>query len=160
MVPIGSSVRYRKRWDKGCVLNRKEREQVHDAIDELPSVARRQQTQLSARSLDVLPLSGARVKGIWRLKLPPFRVIFVPANDEILVLHLERRHDNSYKNVDDFDRSPDSVEGLDRFVVTRRGQGVHVIEVPDPVHSQAASERRTSARAAVMPRGTKYRKNM
>lgn len=122
----GSAVRYRKRWDKGCRVTAKERDRIQDAIDLLPVVARRQmQIGDDQRRLDVEPLAGARVKDMWRLKLPPFRVIFVPANDEVLVLQLERRHDHSYDNVDD----------LDRFVLTRRGEGVQVVEVTKPASS-------------------------
>src|SRR5947208_1928198 len=111
----GTVIRFRKRHEKAR-LNEEERDRVRRAIYRLPVHLRGELT-----GLDVAQLKGARIRGLWRLKEPPFRVIFLPAESEILVLVLDRRDDNTYDNLD----------RLDRLAIVRRGDGVEVVDVEE-----------------------------
>jgi hypothetical protein len=114
-VPTRTVVHHAKRCER-TALTPKERERVAEATYKLPGHMRGQIT-----NLDIAPLKDARVRGLYRLKLPPFRVFFRVAGPEILVLEIARRDEHTYDNLD----------RLNRLAFVRRGGGVHVVEVAE-----------------------------
>jgi hypothetical protein len=118
MAAVAESVRYLPRWIR-CNLSIGELAGVRDQIEKLPySIGGGRQ---NLYGLDAIPLSGGRRNRWWRLKVPPFRVFFLPAGDEIVVAEVVRRDDDTY----------DDLARLDRYLLVRSGTGLRVV-VPDP----------------------------
>lgn len=115
MATVEFHPRYRR-----CELTGRERTKVKEAILQLPAAMTGQ-----FNSLNISPIRQTRLRGVYRLKLPPFRVIFQVAGKRVFVLALERRDDNTYSH-------------LDRLAYRRNATGVVVVEVPDPEHAKPA----------------------
>jgi mRNA-degrading endonuclease RelE of RelBE toxin-antitoxin system len=93
---------------------------VRAALRQLPSAFGGQ-----FHSLDIEPVKQTRHKGIWRLKVPPYRVIFQVAGRRIYALDLDRRDDNTYKNID-------------RLIYRRVDRGIALVEAPESRPEEAA----------------------
>jgi mRNA-degrading endonuclease RelE of RelBE toxin-antitoxin system len=88
-------------------------EKVRAAVLQLPSAFGGQ-----FHNLDIEPVRQTRHKGIWRLKVPPYRVIFQVTGNRIYALDVDRRDDNTYRNID-------------RLVYRRADKGIALIEAPE-----------------------------
>src|SRR4051794_23814701 len=105
-----TTVELRPRYRR-CELSDKEASRVRRALETLPAAMGGQ-----FHNLDIAPIRQTRHRGVWRLKLPPFRVIFQVAGRRILILELDGRDDNPYSHID-------------RLVFRRADRGVQVLEV-------------------------------
>src|SRR4051794_16467028 len=118
--------RYRR-----CELSDRELARVRDAILQLPGAMTGQ-----LHSLNISRIRQTRQRGIFRLKIPPFRVIFQLAGKRVYVLALERRDDNTYSHID-------------RLAYRREGAGVVIVEVPEaPATAPREVRGRAPARGA------------
>ena len=111
MVPP-PTIEFRPKYRR-CELSGREAARIGAAIAQLPAGMAGQ-----FHNLDVAPIKQTRHRGVWRLKIPPFRVIFQMAGRKVLVLELDRRDDNTYSHID-------------RLVYRRQATGVEVLEVPE-----------------------------
>jgi len=107
-------LRYRRRYLR-CEVPPSDHARLVAAVEQLPGAMRGQ-----FHNLDIKPIVNLRQRGLYRLRVGAYRVIFWPVDGEIVVLELDRRDDTTY-------------EHLDRLVVHRRGAGVQVTEVPEAV---------------------------
>ena len=82
-----------------------------EAMGQLPSAM-----SGALNALDIKKLKHVRGRGLYRLRVGTYRVIYWAVAREIVVLEVDRRDDTTY-------------EHLDRLVVHRRGEGVQVTEV-------------------------------
>jgi superfamily I DNA/RNA helicase len=87
-------------------------------------------------NLNIKALAGTRRKGMHRLRVGDYRVIFLRAAGEIVVLELDRKDDSTYSH-------------LDRLVFTRQGEGLQVTEIPE--QPPARREFKPPTRSAVEP---------
>src|SRR3954454_19221595 len=120
----GVRLRYPRRYLR-CDVPPADHARLVTAVEQLPGAMRGQ-----FHNLDIKPLVNLRQRGLYRLRVGAYRVIFWPVDDEIVVLELDRRDDTTY-------------EHLDRLVVHRRGAGVQVTEVPE---AQRVEERTVAGR--------------
>src|SRR3954452_1012992 len=104
-------LRYRRRYLR-CDVPPADQARLVAAVEQLPGAMRGH-----FHNLDIKPIVNIRQRGLYRLRVGAYRVIFWPVDDEIVVLELDRRDDTTY-------------EHLDRRVVHRRGQGLQLTEVP------------------------------
>src|SRR4051794_28449885 len=107
-----SQLRYRRRYLR-CEVPPADRRRLTDAISRLPAALSGQ-----FHNLDLKQLKGVRHRGLFRLRVGDYRVIFWPIEDEIVVLEVDRKDDTTYDH-------------LDRLVFHRHGEGLHVTEVPE-----------------------------
>ncbi|RKQ90899.1 UvrD-like helicase family protein [Solirubrobacter pauli] len=110
----GVRLRYKRRYLR-CEVPPADHARLVAAVELLPGAMRGQ-----LHSLDIKPIVNIRQRGLYRLRVGAYRVIFWPIDAEIVVLELDRKDDTTYAH-------------LDRLVVHRRGAGVQVTEVPEAV---------------------------
>ena len=103
-------LRYRRRYLQ-CEVPSADRKRLVDAIEQLPAAMTGQFNNLNLKSV-----KQSRRKGLYRLRVGDYRVIFWPVDDEVVVLEVDRKDDSTYDHID-------------RLAVTRRGGGVQVSEV-------------------------------
>src|SRR3954451_7963669 len=123
-------LRYRRRY-LACEVAPADQARLVAAVEQLPAAMSGQ-----FHNLDIRPIVNVRRRGLFRLRVGAYRVVFWPVDDEIVVLELDRRDDTTY-------------EHLDRLVVHRRGAGVQVTEVPEahPVEERPVAGRGPSRRS-------------
>lgn len=123
----------RRKGFKRCELHANEPEKIEAAIRKLPGAMAGELTNLNYELL----LKGTRHRNVYKLKLPPFRLIYQVFGRQIVLLELDRRDDNTYKH-------------LDRLVYRRLGAGVEIVEVAEPGVTEAATpgSRKPPARRA------------
>src|SRR4051812_7992109 len=103
---------------------------VRAAVRQLPSAFGGQ-----FHNLDIEPVKQTRHKGIWRLKVSPYRVIFQVAGARIYALDVDRRDDNTYRNID-------------RLIYRRMDRGIALVEAPEPPPTPGRAPRRPARRRA------------
>jgi mRNA-degrading endonuclease RelE of RelBE toxin-antitoxin system len=91
-----------------------DRGRVQERIYRLPAAMRGE-----FHNLDVKPIEGSRWKGLWRLRVGDYRVLYLADGDRIAVVEIDRRDDHTYGR-------------LDRVALVRRGGGVELIDVAEP----------------------------
>lgn len=128
------TTRYRQRWRR-CSLSAGELEKVSAALRQLPGAMRGE-----FHNLDIEPIRATRHRGMYRLKVRPYRIFFKVAGDQLLVLELDRRDDHTYAH-------------LDRIAFHRVGDGIDIVEVaeaptkPEPVKVRGTAPTRPARRA-------------
>ena len=127
------TTRYRQRWQQ-VKLSGKELDKVLGALRDLPGAMRGE-----FHNLDIEPIRATRHRGVYRLKVRPFRIFFKVAGDQLLVLELDRRDDNTYAH-------------LDRIAFHRVGDGIEIVDVvetatePEPVKVRGTGPARVTRR--------------
>lgn len=111
---------YRQRWLQ-CQPSVKELEKIKTALQALPGAMGGE-----FHNLDIEPIRATRHRGVFRLKVRPYRIFFKVTGKQLLILELDRRDDNTYSH-------------LDRIAFHRSGDGVDIVDVtearqePEPV---------------------------
>jgi mRNA-degrading endonuclease RelE of RelBE toxin-antitoxin system len=119
---------YRRRHLR-CDVPPANRARLVDAVEALAPAMRGE-----FHNLNIRPVVNVRQKGLFRLRVGDYRVIFRPVAGEIVVLEIDRKDDTTYAH-------------LDRLVFHRRGDGVQVTEVPEHPPEPARLDRAPSRRS-------------
>ena len=86
-------------------------------VEKLRVLAAWARGELTEVSLDLAPLKETR-RSWWRLKARPFRVFFLLDRGEVFVGEIDRRDDNTYRDI----------RRLDKIAIARAGEGVRLID--------------------------------
>ena len=119
----------RRKGFKRCEMSPSESEKVQTAVRKLPGAMAGELTNLNFERL-----KGTRLRNVYKLKVPPFRLIYQVFGRQIVMLELDRRDDNTYKH-------------LDRLIYRRLGDGVEIVEVADKAAHETSRPRSGKAPA-------------